>query len=228
LLPLPQRAVLFDYDDTLVQTRQCKYRALAALAERHYGAQLSSATIDAHWGVPYEALFTRLFAHLDQDIPRVIRRYEALDLEFPVLAYDDAVATLEALLARDVVVGVVTSAGEIVHAQMAAVGIPSARLCFVQTARDTPYHKPDPRVFAPALEKLHARGIAPSVEVRAQNSLSYVGDSLTDFRAAQGAGLSFVGIHGRTTDREAFSSAGARSVASLSELLGELSLDSPD
>ncbi|MEO7033210.1 MAG: hypothetical protein ABI548_05095 [Polyangiaceae bacterium] len=28
------QAILFDYDDTLVRTRECKYRALQALAHR--------------------------------------------------------------------------------------------------------------------------------------------------------------------------------------------------
>lgn len=29
-------AILFDYDDTLVRTQECKFAALRAVAERHY------------------------------------------------------------------------------------------------------------------------------------------------------------------------------------------------
>jgi HAD superfamily hydrolase (TIGR01549 family) len=214
-MPSPRRAVLFDYDDTLVQTRACKYQAIRTLAERYYGASIASVTIDQHWGVPYETLFTRLFAHLDTDVARVIQRYESLNDEFPIVAYDDAIATLEALLTRELAIGVVTSAGQIVFAQMAAVGIPFARFSFVQTARDTAYHKPDPRVFAPALAKLEALGIGAE-------RVTYVGDALSDFRAAEGAGLAFVGIHDRTSEASAFAEAGARSVASLTALLAAL------
>jgi phosphoglycolate phosphatase-like HAD superfamily hydrolase len=214
-MPPPRRAVLFDYDDTLVQTRACKYRAIQAMAERHYGARIAAEVIDQHWGVPYEALFRRLFAQLDADLERVIRRYEALDDEFPIVPYIDAIATLEALLARELAIGVVTSAGEIVFAQMAAVGIPFARFAFVQTARDTAYHKPDPRVFAPALEKLEVLGIAA-------DAITYVGDSLSDYHAAQAAGLAFLGIHDRTTEASAFAEAGARSLPSLAALLAAL------
>jgi phosphoglycolate phosphatase-like HAD superfamily hydrolase len=208
----PGRAVLFDFDDTLVRTRECKVRAIQALAERHYGVSMPSATIDASWGLPYDALFARLFGELDADLARVIQRYEALNEEFPVVAYDDAIATLEAAFAREMVLGVVTAAGEIIISQMAAVGFPVARFLLVQTARDTPHHKPDPRVFAPALAKLAAHGIGA-------DAITYVGDALNDFRAASAAGLSFLGVHGRTTEASAFARAGARSVASLSALL---------
>lgn len=75
------QAVLFDYDDTLVKTRECKFAALIALAERHYGHALPNAEIEAHWGIPYRALFARLFASVDADVERVIQRYEALNDE---------------------------------------------------------------------------------------------------------------------------------------------------
>jgi HAD superfamily hydrolase (TIGR01549 family) len=209
-----KRAVLFDYDDTLVQTRQCKYKAIIALAERFYGLSLAPSEIDKHWGIEYTALFRNLFAAVDADTARVIQRYEALNDEFPVLAYPDTLEAIDALLTQGTAVGIVTSAGNIVHAQMRSVGIPVARLELVQTASDTSYHKPDPRVFEPALQKLARSAIEKDV-------VTYVGDSLSDYRAASGAGLQFVGIHERTTARDAFEGVGARTVASLEELVQE-------
>jgi HAD superfamily hydrolase (TIGR01509 family) len=205
------RAVLFDYDDTLVKTRECKFGAIVAVAERHYGAELPIARIEEHWGIPYRTLFARLFDHLDPDTDRVIHRYEALNAEFPVVAYEDAIETIELLLARDTRVGVVTSAGEIVRQQMIAVGIPLERLVLLQTAADTQHHKPDPRVFAPALARLRECGVEPTATL-------YVGDSINDYRAAHGAGLGFVGVHGRTTAPAEFSRFGVKSVANLKEI----------
>ncbi|MEO8901112.1 MAG: HAD hydrolase-like protein [Polyangiaceae bacterium] len=83
------QAVLFDYDDTLVRTRQCKYLALQALAQREYGFELTSARLDEHWGIAYLELFRRLFGAVEPDIARAITRYEALDAEFPMSAYPD-------------------------------------------------------------------------------------------------------------------------------------------
>lgn len=205
------RAVLFDYDDTLVRTRQCKFAAIVALAERHYRAELPIARIEALWGIPYRELFARLFEGLDSDTDLVIERYEALNAEFPIVAYEDAVETIEALLARHLHVGVVTSAGDIARRQMVAVGIPLERLAVLQTASDTPHHKPDPRVFVPALAQLRERDVPADATV-------YVGDSLNDYRAAHGAGLRFVGVHGRTTELVEFQRFGVQSVASLREL----------
>ncbi len=209
-----RRAVLFDYDDTLVKTRQCKFAAVVALAERHYGVELPVARIEEHWGIPYRQLFTRLFEGVDSDTERVIQRYEALNEEFPVVAYEDAVETIEAFLSAGILVGVVTSAGEIVRRQMMAVGIPLERLALLQTASDTEYHKPDPRVFSPALAHLFERGLT-------QEAIIYVGDSLSDYRAAHGAGLHFIGIHGRTTEANEFDRVGVKSIATLRELTHE-------
>jgi beta-phosphoglucomutase-like phosphatase (HAD superfamily) len=94
---------------------------------------------------------------------------------------------------------------------MIAVGIPLDRLVLLQTASDTPHHKPDPRVFAPALARLSACGVEPEATV-------YIGDSLNDYRAAHGAGLGFVGVHGRTTELAEFERHGVNSVASLREI----------
>lgn len=203
-------AVLFDYDDTLVQTRQCKYRALRALASRHYGLSLSEADIDRHWGIAYAELFRALFGAVEPNLERAIERYEALDGEFAMTAYPEARRVLTMLAARGPV-GVVTAAGRrIVEQQMRQLELP--RLAVLQTAEDTPYHKPDPRVFAPALAALSALGVERS-------RVCYVGDSIKDFQAAQGAGLAFIGVLRGTTSAEQFAAAGARTVGSLDALL---------
>jgi len=204
------KAVLFDYDDTLVQTRQCKYRALRALGRRHYGLELSEADIARHWGVAYEQLFRALFGAVEPELDRARSRYEALESEFPMTAYPETLEVLTALAARGPI-GVVTAAGRaIVERQMRTLEFPE--LSVLQTAEDTPYHKPDPRVFMPAIAELERHGIDPS-------RVCYVGDSINDYRAARGAGLAFFGVLRGTTSAEEFRAAGARTVESLEELV---------
>lgn len=125
------------YDDTLVQTRQSKYRALRALGSRHYCLELSEADIDLHWGIAYQKLFRALFGAVEPNLTLAITRYEALDGEFPMLAYPDTRSTLT-LLADRGLIGVVTAAGRsIVERQMRELDFPVARLAILQTAEDT-------------------------------------------------------------------------------------------
>jgi phosphoglycolate phosphatase-like HAD superfamily hydrolase len=207
-----RRAVLFDYDDTLVRTRECKYAALRALASRHYGFELSASEIERHWGCAYRALFQALFERVEPDLDRAITFYEALDQEFAVTAHPETLRVLGALVERGPL-GIVTAAGRnIALGQMERLGFPLARLALVQTAEDTPFHKPDPRVFEPAIAAVERRGIGRA-------AITYVGDSLADFEAARGAGLAFVGVLRGTTSADAFARAGAVTVDSLDELL---------
>ena len=209
------RAVLFDYDDTLVQTRQCKYRALRALGSRHYRLDLTDADIDRHWGIAYNDLFRALFGAAEPNLALAISRYEALDDEFAMIAYPDTLRTLTALAERGLI-GVVTAAGRsIVERQMRQLDFPLARLAVLQTAEDTPHHKPDPRVFAPATAALAQLGVELS-------ETAYVGDSIKDLQAARDAGVRFIGVLHGTTSREEFAAAGAETVESLSALLGLL------
>ncbi len=209
-----QRAVLFDYDDTLVRTRESKYLALQAVALRHYELELSTERLDEHWGAPYQELFQSLFSAVEQDIGRAIARYEALDAEFPLQPYPDARRVIDHL-ARRSLVGVVTAASRSrVEAQLAAFDLREP-LSLLQTAEDTSFHKPDPRVFEPALAELERRGIPRS-------AVTYVGDSLRDHAAARDAGLAFWGILRDTTSREDFERHHVNVVPSLEALLDVL------
>ncbi len=173
---------------------------------------LSDEAIREHWGIPYEALFRALFGHVEPAVARAIHYYEAVDDEFPIEPYPEALELLEALRGR-VSVGIVTSAGRsMVTVQLARIGVRPADLAILQTEEDTAYHKPDPRVFEPALTTLAERGI------RAAEVL-YVGDSLRDYQAARGAGLQFRGVLRGTTTRAEFEAGGARCDESLRSLL---------
>ncbi|HWO11704.1 MAG TPA: HAD family hydrolase [Polyangiaceae bacterium] len=211
------QAILFDYDDTLVQTKECKFAALRAIAQRHYALTLSDEVIREHWGVAYEQLFRALFGAVEADVARVIARYEAVNDEFPIAPYPEVLGVLRRLRQR-VAIGIVTSAGRALAArQLERIGLAPSELSVFQGADDTPLHKPDPRVFEPALAVLAARNIS-------RDAVLYVGDSLRDFAAARGAGLDFIGVlRGTTTPRE-FEAAGARYCRDLEALIPLLGL----
>ena len=187
---------------------------MQALATRKYQFELSDPELDRHWGVAYAELFQRLFGAVEPDLGRAIAAYEALDAEFEMSAYPETQRVLEALLPR-CLVGVVTAAGRsLVQAQMRKLGFPVAAFTLLQTAEDTPHHKPDPRVFEPALRILEKHAISASDTL-------YVGDSIRDFHAARDAGLAFIGVLRGTTSQQEFAEAGVTTIESLDALLDQ-------
>ena len=204
------RAVLFDLDDTLVQTKLTRYKAIIALAERYYNYPLTEAMIDSYWGTPHREFYSQLFKAVEHDLERILFYRRQLNEEFPNAPYEDTGQTLLYLTAK-YPVGIVTASGREMIEEIVPLQLPLEKLLFIQTSEDTAFHKPDPRVFEPALRKLSALGITPRQTL-------YVGDSLKDYQAAAAAGMAFIGLADRTTPAAAFRAAGAPSVLSLTAL----------
>ena len=85
-------------------------------------------------------------------------------------------------------------------------------LKYIQTEDDTIYHKPDPRVFGPTLNRLSENEIK-------REEVVYVGDGLNDMKAAQGAGLEFIGVGTGLTSLEEFAKHQVRAIPKLSDIL---------
>jgi phosphoglycolate phosphatase-like HAD superfamily hydrolase len=97
----------------------------------------------------------------------------------------------------------------------ATLNIPEQLFDYIQTEDDTIYHKPDSRVFEPALKWLTKEKIQPGEVI-------YVGDSLNDMRAAIDAGLQFLGVQTGLTSLEEFQqnqSSGIQQLIELTRLL---------
>jgi phosphoglycolate phosphatase len=205
------RAYVFDYDDTLVRTRQCRFAAIKTLAERHYSHTLTDQDINAHWGKPFFELFQALFNSVASDTKEVINRYLSLIDEFPILAHTGATEALKALSAK-YFVGVVTSAhSRIVKPELERLGFPIEEIKHIQCADDTDFHKPDPRVFDPLIKVLTLHGIDKSEVI-------YVGDAITDHSAALAAGLSFIGFYADPDINNPFTGLNIRVVSDLRRL----------
>lgn len=72
---------------------------------------------------------------------------------------------------------------------------------FVITQHDTPYHKPNPKVFDTVVPHLEAQNAS------FEDTL-YIGDSLLDFYAARDAGIDFLAVTTGVTTLEEFFNAG--------------------
>ncbi|HSW74419.1 MAG TPA: HAD hydrolase-like protein [Candidatus Saccharimonadales bacterium] len=91
-------------------------------------------------------------------------------------------------------------------------GFPKDIIDYTQTEDDTSFHKPDPKVFEPAIAWLASRHISP-------HETLYVGDGLHDMQAAIGAGFNFVGVTKGLVTADEFAEAGVTSIQNLDALL---------
>ena len=205
------RAFIFDWDDTLVQTRQCRFAAIKALGARFYARTLDDAAIEAHWGKPFSTLFSLLFDVQGDQIDIITEQYLSLTDEFPMLPHNNAVTTIAKLCDSDCV-GIATAATRaVVTPDLNRLGFPVVRLAKVQCAEDTTHHKPAARVFTPLLYELQQAGIAVL-------QITYIGDSNTDFLAASRANLGFIGICRDSWSAAQFPSVGAKFLVGLKDL----------
>ncbi len=178
------KAVIFDFDDTLVNTLETKTAALQYVAKTIYNYNLPTETIHTHWGKPYPEMLTEIFTESQDDPDSIIMHYEKIRKQFPSQLYKKVKETLHELSAK-VTIGILTSAGKSVLVEdLNTVKLPIEMFEYIQTAEDTKVHKPNPKVFDPLLNKLN---LLPSEVI-------YVGDSINDYLAAKKAGLVFYGI----------------------------------
>jgi len=204
------RAVLFDLDDTLLITARIKWAHHKAVAAQ-YGIDLTNETLAKYWGMPFDQMIGYLYNHADTvENMRIANR--ALEDQFPKEIHDDTLEVLGWLTCHDIVAGVVTSTNTaFAEADLRRLHVPGDALLFIQGAEATQYHKPDGKVFEPALLRLGELGLV-------RRDVLYVGDALMDFEAASDAGLQFVGVTTGFVTIEQFQAVGAQAIARLGEL----------
>ncbi len=205
------KAVLFDFDDTLVATIQAKWAQHKRVALEFYGITLTDEKIAKHWGEPFPVIVSNLYETDDAE-QAIVNNWTCHD-EYPKDIFPGTVPTLRHLRVAGKLMGIITATtiASLSH-DLVRTAFPRVFIDYVQTCDDTPHHKPDPRVFKPTLAWLHGVHISPE-------EVTYVGDGLLDMKAATGAGFNFVGVETGLTTAEQFSEAGAVSVPGIADLI---------
>ncbi len=205
------KAVLFDYDDTLVGTFEAKFAQHKHIARKYYGKELTDDELMLHWGKPLNTLFQLLY---DTDDPvtakkHVMNHYE----DFPKKILEDTIHVIDSLHEAGMRIGIITAGSKTTLAHdHKTMGFPVNKLDYIQTEEDTDFHKPDPRVFEPTIEWLTTIDIVPKEVI-------YVGDGLHDMKAALGAGFEFIGVPTGLVTQDEFHSNGAKSIKCLGDLV---------
>jgi phosphoglycolate phosphatase len=200
-------AVLFDFDDTLVDTKGSKIPAIIEYCRTVHGADVSFEQVSHFWGIPFLQMMREL-THC-QDI--YIERYLEISERYSLMPFPESHITLRALAQR-VPIGIVTSvARSVLLHSLAALNWDPQWFSVLVAEDDVEVHKPDPRVFKPALQALQ-------ITDARRHTVVYVGDSLSDGKAAISAGLRFIGIARDTKGVRLFEAEGWQWCSSLEEI----------
>jgi HAD superfamily hydrolase (TIGR01549 family) len=189
------RAVLFDWDGTLVDSAEASYRCYVRLFGEYgiaFDRDVFQSTYSPNWHRTYEALGLPRARWKEADA-RWLRHYAAETTRL----LPGAREVLGQIRGAGLAVALVTSGDRRrVSAELVRLGV-HALFDSVTCADDTERRKPHPE---PLLHGLGRLGIPPAVA-------AYVGDSPEDVEMARGAGVYAVGVPGGFPNRAALSAA---------------------
>lgn len=203
-MPKPKyKAVIFDFDDTLVKNRLIKYQHHKTVAKKFYNINLTEETFLKHYGKALNTLIRELYQDSDT-LENMIAANVSIRNDFLKKAYSESVNVVTALLDHGIKVGVLSATNKnFIVDDLARLSFPVDRMSVIQGADETEVHKPDPGVFLPLLKKLKKAGIT-------KKDIVYVGDSLNDLQAATRAGINFIAITTGLYSEEDFKAKGAK------------------
>jgi phosphoglycolate phosphatase len=189
------RAVLFDWDGTLVNTAEASYRCYEKLFGSYgiaFDREAFGRTYSPNWHLTYSALGLAEECWAEADA-RWLKHYG----EEEVVLIEGAREALLRVRDAGLAAGLVTSGDRVrVSRELTDIGVAELFQALV-CAEDTVKRKPHPDPLLLALERMR---LAPGQAV-------YIGDSPEDVQMARAAGVSAVGIPGAFPNREALAAA---------------------
>jgi phosphoglycolate phosphatase len=205
------KAIIFDYDDTLVQSLKIDVIALKEVARKYYKLELTDQRIKKVWGLPYKEMLKKLFGDVDS-IKNISDIYQEQLLKLQLKTEPFAVETIHRLSSKYILGIVTASEKEEVIRELTELGFDLDNFYIVQTEEDTKKHKPNPEVFAPIAKAFSKKGISI-------DEIIYVGDSLLDLEASQKFGIQFYAFPRGLTTKKEFKKRNVPILSSLKELL---------
>lgn len=198
----PIKAILHDWDDTIVLTYQSVFPLFHRFAKRHKLPIVTDDDIRSHWGLPVPRILSGLWP--DQNIDYLLQTFNAsVPKDFTTPPVNGVAKTYEKLGNAGIMLGIISSTPKEAINRLLKLHpfLISPWHVYVQAAEDHPVHKPDPSVFDPAFQKL------AGLNIHEEDTL-YVGDGLNDLKAAKNRGLQFIAVTTGFSTKEDFISLG--------------------
>jgi phosphoglycolate phosphatase len=194
------KAIIFDVDDTLINTSEFAFMNMNKAAKLLNLKPLSKEQFLKHWGHTTEKMVSSHWP--DINIEEFNEAYEKVKYAGHYPAIDGAMEVLDFLKDKHYLLGILTSrTSDSLPKRFKQINISLDCFKFIQYADETDIHKPNPEVFRPILEKFRKIGIK-------NEEILYIGDHLYDAKAALPNNLNFLGVLSGTTKKEDFISLG--------------------
>jgi len=181
------KMVIFDFDDTLVESRAAKWNQHKYVAKKFYNIDVTEEELLKQWGKPLNILVGELYQNSDT-LENMYAALTSTKDDFQKKIYKESINTVNKLLENNIKVGVISATTKFFLIEdLKRFGFPIDKFSIIQGADETPVHKPNPDVFLPLFEKYLNKEIE-------KNEIVYIGDSIDDFKAATDAGIDFIAV----------------------------------
>lgn len=180
------KAVIFDFDDTLVRSGETSYRNHCITAKALGWPKPSFGIFLKHWGKPWHGMIMALFPH--KDVNEFIEAYSKVRLSSRYPLLPGTLDTLDFLFEHHIEIGILSNKPtDQLYQRINHTTMNPKVFSFVFGEQSTKYKKPDSRVFDEVLFEMKKEYIR-------KNEILYVGDLTVDYFAARGAGVDFCAV----------------------------------
>lgn len=194
-----QKAIIFDFDDTLINTK-CVSLDKHKEAAKRLNIDFDENELIKRWGKPWPSL---LYEFLGKNTDKFVKLMDNLE-DFKFEQINGAADSISYAKKKNFFLGILTSSERkwvMKKAKDASIDLGLFEDWLIFCNEDVDEHKPDPEVFKNAIEKLAVHGIK-------KEAVYYCGDNLVDFEAAKNAGINFIAVTTGFTKKEDFVKAG--------------------
>src|SRR3989338_8490687 len=177
------KAIVFDFDDTLIQYKEIGLESHKKAAEKLDLRIPTDEEIASQFGKPWEVIIRKLWPRAHPELFK--QTYLEIAKEFPRRQIEGVSETLRFLKEAGYALYIISSRSkESLLALLSQTGIPKEYFTSIQGSEDVVYEKPSKMIFQVFLER---HSLKPDQVV-------YVGDSVHDMETAKNANVPFIGV----------------------------------
>ncbi|MBS3150928.1 HAD family hydrolase [Candidatus Woesearchaeota archaeon] len=176
------KAIIFDVDNTLINTGNISAKAYISTAKELGLKQVSINKIKCLFGIPSHVIIKKFWPETGVKNFQEIKHKKILSKK--VKQIPGAKNIIRQLYGK-YKLGLLSSKTRVLmYPHLKQIGLSTNYFKFIYSADDVKFHKPNPKVFSKALNKLKLK----------RNEILYVGDSIYDFIATKKAKLNFTAV----------------------------------
>jgi len=176
------KAIIFDVDNTLINTGRISTRAYIETAKQLGLKQVPAREIRKMFGIPSRIIIKKFWPKID------IKKFQRIEhqkiLAKKVKEIPGAKQVVKQLY-KKYTLGLLSSKTRILmYPHLKQINLSEKFFKFIYSSDDLRYHKPNPKVFSKAFKELNFK----------RNEILYIGDSIHDFKATKKANLNFIAV----------------------------------